>query len=180
MKQLWISWVSLFFSFSVSRFNSFCCCQGRPGIPLHCCAHVRVSCWANMNTVFRVVTFVCFTAIAWSSCFGITIPYHHCTIVCVPVHPSYTLSSGHSLQSLLSQSFQIHTFRCLKGRNSWSLLSFSFACNFFKFSFVFTLLALLSVHSTCGQTVCHVFGVFVPTGSRFLSPELARSSLVWT
>ena len=54
-------------------------------------------------------------------------------------------------------SFQIHTFTCFKGRNPRSLLSFSFAYSFFNFSCVFTLLALLSVHSTCGQTACHVF-----------------------
>ena len=30
-------------------------------------------------------------------------------------------------------SFQIHTFTCFKGRNPWSLLSFSFAYSFFNF-----------------------------------------------
>ena len=118
----------------VSRF-CFCCCQGRPGIPLHCCAHVGVSCWAN-----TVVTFVCFTP-------------HHCTFVCVPVHPSYTLAPGQSLQSLLFKSTPSHASK----EEIHEVCSLSALPTAFSISCVFTLLALLSVHSTCGQTACHVF-----------------------
>lgn len=132
----------------VSRF-CFCCCQGRPGIPLHCCTHVGVSCWAN-----TVVTFVC-----------------------VPVHPSYTLAPGQSLQSLLFKSTPSHASK----DEIHEVCSLSALPTAFSISCVFTLLALLKCSFYMWPNSLPRFcRVFVPTGSRFLSPELARSSLVRT